>query len=82
MSVDEWCDSHSITKSNHYYRMRQVQKACLEMVPEKAESSVVPISMELMNASKIPSVQEKQSFLELAFHGATLRVTEQTPDSF
>ena len=25
--------------------------------------------------------QEKQPFLELIFHGVTLRVTEQTPDS-
>lgn len=81
MSVDEWCDNHSITKSNYYYRMRQVRKACLEMVPEKAEPSVVPVPMELMNASKIPPAQEKQPFLELVSHGVILRVTEQTPDS-
>lgn len=81
MSVDEWCDSHSITKSNYYYRMRQVRKACLEMVSEKAEPSVVPVPMELVNANKVPPAQEKQSFLELVSHGVTLRVTEQTLDS-
>ena len=24
MSVDEWCKNHSLTKSNYYYRVRQV----------------------------------------------------------
>lgn len=81
MSVDEWCDSHSITKSNYYYRMRQVRKACLEMVPEKTEPSVVPVPMELVNTSEIPPAQEEPPFLELVSHGVTLRVTEQTPDS-
>ena len=57
------------------------RKACLEMVPEKTGASVVPVPMELMNASKIPPVQEKQPFLELVSHGVILRVTEQTPDS-
>lgn len=27
MSVDEWCRLHSITKSNYYYRMKQVRLA-------------------------------------------------------
>ena len=26
MSVDEWCEAHSITKANYYYRMTEVAK--------------------------------------------------------
>lgn len=34
MSIDEWCNSHSITKANYYYWMKQVRKACLDAIPE------------------------------------------------
>ena len=40
MSVGEWCEAHSITKANYYYRMTEVRKACLEQtsiqMPEQA----------------------------------------------
>ena len=26
MSIDEWCEAHSITKANYYYRMTEVRK--------------------------------------------------------
>ena len=30
VTVSEWCQEHSITTSNYYYRMAQVRKACLD----------------------------------------------------
>ena len=72
MSVDEWCNSHSITKANYYYRMKQVRKACLEAIPkEPAEQSVVPVPAELMNmeipadATQIQSGQSVSASLEI-----------------
>lgn len=48
MSVDEWCNSHSITKATYYYRMKQVRAACLETIPgDTAEQAVVPVLAEL-----------------------------------
>ena len=38
MSVDEWCEAHSLTKANYYYRMTQVRKACLDAVPKEVLS--------------------------------------------
>ena len=72
MSVDEWCNSHSITKANYYYRMKQFCKACLEAIPkEPAEQSVVPVPAELMtmeipaDATQIQSGQSVSASLEI-----------------
>ena len=37
MSVCEWCEEHSITKANYYYRMTEVRKAwsCREIDSSK-----------------------------------------------
>ena len=80
MSVDEWCEAHSITKANYYYRMTQVRKACLEAVPkEMIEQAIVPVPMELMSINEHGSSEtEADSFLELESNGITVRVTQQT----
>lgn len=85
MSVDEWCNSHSITKANYYYRMKQVRKACLEAIPkEPAEQSVVPVPAELMtmeipaDATQIQSGQSVSASLEIKVNDITLCVTELT----
>lgn len=81
MSVDEWCEAHSITKANFYYRMTQVRKACLDAVPkEVVEQAIVPVPMNLMTIDE-PDTYEKSSensFLELESNGITIRVTERT----
>ena len=85
MSVDEWCNSHSITKANYYYRMKQFCKACLEAIPkEPAEQSVVPVPAELMtmeipaDAIQIQSGQSVSASLEIKVNDITLCVTELT----
>lgn len=86
MSVDEWCNSHSITKANYYYRMKQVRKACLEAIPKEPaeQSSVVPVPAELMtmeipaDAIQIQSGQSVSASLEIKVNDITLCVTELT----
>ena len=83
MSVDEWCNSHSITKANYYYRMKQVRKACLEAIPkEPAEQSVVPAELMTMeipaDAIQIQSGQSVSASLEIKVNDITLCVTELT----
>lgn len=80
MSVEEWCEAHSLTKANYYYRMTQVRKACLESVPkEVVEQAVVPVPMNLMTIEEQGSSEtETDSFLELESNGITVRVTQQT----
>ena len=34
MTVEQWCDTKGISKSNYYYRFRRIRKACLEHIPE------------------------------------------------
>lgn len=85
MTVNDWCDQHSITKADYYYRMKAVRKACLDTIPSKAvENAIVPVPMELM-ITETPEPQEVQteaspndSSIELYAHGITLRVTDQT----
>ena len=49
MSVSEWCQEHSITTANYYYRMTQVRKACLDSLPsEVVEQAIVPVPTNLM----------------------------------
>lgn len=81
MSVDEWCEAHSITKANYYYRMTQVRKACLDAVPEEVvEHAIVPVPMNLMTIDESDASEKssENSFLELESNGITVRVTQQT----
>ena len=32
MTVEQWCDTRGISKSNYYYRLRRIRKACLEHI--------------------------------------------------
>lgn len=82
MSVEEWCNSRSITKADYYYRMKQVRKACLEAVPEETtEQAVVPVPMSLVTGDvpdALTQVQPVPHSLEIKVNDITLCVTEQT----
>lgn len=30
MTIKQWCEQHSISTANYYYRLTEVRKACLE----------------------------------------------------
>ena len=88
MSVDEWCRENSITTANYYYRMIQVRKACLDSLSDEAvNQEVVPVPMNLVAPAEESCIKKllpesvKGSSLEFDFHGATLRVTDQTSDA-
>jgi len=84
MTVDEWCQSNSISKANYYYRMQQVRKAFLQLVPDSTmQQEVIPVRTELMTMSENvpeekPAPPAVEEFLELKSHGITLHVTERT----
>ena len=42
MNVEEWCAKNGIIKSNYYYRLRRVRKACLNAV-KPTESSFIEL---------------------------------------
>lgn len=86
MSVGEWCQTHSITTANYYYRMAQVRKACLASLPsEVIEQSIVPVPMSIVasDVSSSEGITQKleESFIEVSSHGVTLRITEHTSSS-
>ena len=80
MSVNEWCRENSITTANYYYRMTQVSD-------EAVNQEVVPVPMNLVAPAEESCIKKllpesvKGSSLEFDFHGATLRVTDQTSDA-
>ena len=56
MTVDEWCEQHSITKADYYYRLRCVRQAYLDSVdPSFTEFVEMPIP------DKTESIREKSS---------------------
>ena len=85
MSVIEWCEANSITKANYYYRMTQVRKACLDSIPDGVmEQTIVPVPANIMCSEELSDKEIRSScedtFIEVIFHGMTLRITEQTSD--
>ena len=43
MDVETWCSQNHITKSNYYYRLRRVRKACLDQIPEAGGPAFVEL---------------------------------------
>ena len=85
VTVSEWCQEHSITTSNYYYRMAQVRKACLDSLSnEVVEQAIVPIPMNVISSSHssqkdaIPVLFESVNWMyfhesESSFHEHPLR---------
>lgn len=50
MTVDEWCEQHSITKANYYYRLKRVRQAYLDSeAPSFTEFVEMPIPVKAEN---------------------------------
>ena len=81
MSVKQWCEEHSITVANYYYRMKEVRKACLDTVSEDAvDQMIISVPQELMSASELQ--KDKTSLLsetlELTCGNISICVNDQT----
>ena len=57
MTVEQWCDTKGISKSNYYYRLRCIRKACLEHVQDNSVScqQVVEIPEKITQQSRSES---------------------------
>ena len=45
MKIETWCDQYGITKSNYYYRLKRVRKACLQAAASSSPEFVDLTSM-------------------------------------
>ena len=47
VTVKQWCEQHGITKSNYYWRLRQVRRSCLDAVQASGKGFVeLPVPVE------------------------------------
>lgn len=78
MSVASWCAANGITKTNYYYRLRRVRKACLEhMQGEIPVPQIVPVELGVLqqnhkDGARLPG-------LNISAKGFSVYVTETTP---
>ena len=79
MKVSDWCEIHGISKSNYYYRLRQVRRACLATCPgETLPGQIVPVDQGLL--AKVPSdTTSMESGLDICLRDYKIHVTETTP---
>ena len=68
MTVEQWCDTKGISKSNYYYRLRCIRKACLEHVQDNSVScqQVVEIPEKITQQSRSESPSDISIRLLLA----------------
>ena len=79
MSVGEWCEAHSITKANYYYRMTEVRKACLEQTSiQMPEQTIVPITDTLLTQVQETKSVSTESTIDVRFNGICITVNEHT----
>lgn len=79
MSVVDWCACHGITKTNYYYRLQRVRKACLEDLQEKhPRQSIIPVKAELIQQLGSKDSLE-QAGVDITMKGYSVHVAESTP---
>lgn len=79
MKVSDWCEIHGISKSNYYYRLRQVRRACLETFPgEQLPGQVVPVDQGLL-AGSLSATASMEPGLDIWFQDYKIHVTGTTP---
>lgn len=80
MTVGEWCEQHSITKCDYYYRMKMVRKACLDQAQTDAVThTIVPVPSSLITTDDAVRDGDTDS-IELKAHGISLVVTGSTSE--
>lgn len=80
MTVGEWCEQHSITKCDYYYRMKVVRQACLGQVQtDTTTRDIVPVPTSLITTDDTVSESDTEG-IELNAHGISFVVTGSTSE--
>ena len=79
MTVEQWCDTKGISKSNYYYRLRCIRKACLEHVQDNSVScqQVVEIPEKITQQSR----SESPSDISIEINGVVIHIKEDISES-
>lgn len=78
MTVAEWCRLNGISKTNYYYRLKSVRKACLDQLPQKADSrDIVPVSQELLSET-FQGMPAQSGGIEISCGQFRIHVTDST----
>ena len=82
MTVAQWCSQNGLTKTNYYYHLRQVRKACLEQLPEETQTQevvAVPGALLQGGQSSAPIRQdEAMAGVDISCRKFHVRATEAT----
>ena len=78
MTIAQWCDEHSISKCNYYYRLAAVRKACLNELPGNIKQNVVPVPAALLHDSRSTVHAGCASSISLSINGITIEVGNDT----
>ena len=70
MTVGQWCDIKDISKSNYYYRLRRIRKACLEHIPEDS----LPCQQVVEVPENIMQLPESIPDISIEINGCIIRV--------
>lgn len=79
MTVEQWCDTKGISKSNYYYRLRCIRKAYLEHVQDNSVScqQVVEIPEKITQQPRT----EISSDISIEINGAVIHIKEDISES-
>lgn len=70
MTVEQWCDTKGISKSNYYYRLQRIRKACLEHIPEDS----LPCQQVVELSENIMHLPESTPDISIEIKGCIVRV--------
>ena len=73
LTVNEYCEQHSITKDSYYYWLREVRKAAIQ--------SAGPVFAELKPPASIDREIRFQPEMEIQIKEACIRINRDTPES-
>ena len=75
MTVEQWCDTKGISKSNYYYRLRCIRKACLEHVQDNSVSCQQVVEITQQSRSESPSD------ISIEINGVVIHIKEDISES-
>ena len=79
MTVKQWCDTKDIFKSNYYYRLCRIRKACLKHILDKSVSCQQVIEIPEKITQQFRSEISSDSSIEI--NGAVIHIKEDISES-